>query len=199
MEVQRVDAGLWRWTAPHPEWKPQDDWDRDVGCIYWEASDAVVLVDPLVPDEPSDRERFLTCLDKDVERVGLPVSVLLTCEWHMRSSAELAERFGTTVTTPLAASDLPGGIRAVPAPVAEEVVYWLPEARTVVPGDTLLGWTDGLTLCPESWLKSRGGLEQLRIDLAPLLELPVERVLTTHGPPVLTGGREALAQALGAA
>ena len=32
--------------------------------------------------------------------------------------------------------------------------------------------------------------------LAPLLDLPVERVLTSHGDPVLSGGREALARVL---
>ena len=32
--------------------------------------------------------------------------------------------------------------------------------------------------------------------LAPLLELPVERILTFHGEPVLSGGREALARVL---
>jgi hypothetical protein len=32
--------------------------------------------------------------------------------------------------------------------------------------------------------------------LTPLLELPVEQVLVSHGEPVLTGGREALAGVL---
>lgn len=199
MEVQRVDEGLWRWAAPHPEWKPGVDWEQDVGCVYWEAPDAVVLVDPLVPGEPSDREHFLASLDEDVERAGRPVAILLTCAWHARSSAALAERFDTWVMMPFAAVELPRGVEAVVARVAEEVVFWLPGARTVVPGDTLLGVNDGLQLCPESWLESRGSHADLRDELAPLLELPVERILTTHGSPVLEGGREALAQALGAA
>jgi hypothetical protein len=37
---------------------------------------------------------------------------------------------------------------------------------------------------------------QLRTALQPLLELPVEMVLVSHGEPVLSGGREALVQAL---
>ena len=125
MDVARIDEGLWRWTAPHPEWKPQDDWDRDVGCVYWEADDAVVLIDPLVPDEPADREHFLASLDRDVERSARPVSVLLTCEWHERSATELAARYDGRVVKPYAAQDLPGGIGAIEARVAEEVVYWL--------------------------------------------------------------------------
>ena len=87
--MQRIEDGLWRWTAPHPDWKEGDDWDRDVGCVYWEAEDAVVLVDPLVPADDAERARFLEALDRDVARVGLPVAILLTCEWHGRSQAEL--------------------------------------------------------------------------------------------------------------
>ena len=199
MEAAQIADGLWRWTAPHPEWKASDDWGQDVGCVYWEADDAVVLIDPLVPQKPADRNHFLESLDKDVDRAGRPVTVLLTCEWHGRSSAELAGRYDGRVLLPSVGQRLPGGMAAIEASVADEVVYWLPGPRTAVPGDTLLGADDGLVLCPESWLQERGGLAQLRRDLAPLLELPVERVLTSHGPPVLADGHAALAQALGAA
>ena len=197
MEVQRIDEGLWRWTAPHPDWTEGADWDRDVGCVYWEADDAVVLVDPLVPSEEADRRRFLQALDRDVERVGRPVSILLTCEWHARSQAELAERYGATVVD-AGGGELPGAARAIVAEAAEEVVYWLPGASAVVPGDTLIGTYDGVTLCPASWLDDRGSLDDLARDLAPLLELPVERVLTSHGLPALVDGRHALAHALAA-
>jgi hypothetical protein len=196
VEVQRVEDGLWHWTAPHPEWKPGDDWERDVGCVYWEAGDAVVLVDPLVPTGDADRARFLEALDRDVERVALPVAILLTCEWHGRSQAELAERYDARVFTPPTAERLPGDATALDVP--EEVVYWLPEARALVPGDTLLGTPDGLTLCPASWFDDRGSIDELARNLAPLLDLPVERVLTTHGPPVLADGHAALARALSA-
>jgi hypothetical protein len=53
-------------------------------------------------------------------------------------------------------------------------------------------------LCPESWLPSGVGHAELRTALAPLLELPVERVLVSHGVPVLGGGHAALAKALAA-
>ena len=198
MEVERIDEGLWRWTAPHPEWKEGDDWDRDVACVYWEAADAVVLVDPLVPADAGDRARFLEALDRDVARAGTPVVILLTCEWHGRSQAELASRYGARVVVPPDVGSLPGGAAAIDAPVAEEVVYWLPEVRTIVPGDVLITSDAGaLRLCPASWLQGSGGLRQLKTDLQPLLALPVERVLTSHGPPLLSGGVAALQRALG--
>ncbi len=192
--MTRIEDGLWRWTTAHPEWSPGADWDREVGCVYWETAEAVVLVDPLVPVDDPARDRFLETLDRDVERLALPVVVLLTCVWHRRSSEELARRYGGDV---LGDGDpLPGGASAVAAPAADEVVFWLPGPRTVVPGDVLLGTDDGLSLCPESWLQSRGGIARLVDDLVPLLDLPVERVLTSHGSPVLTDGRDALARAL---
>ena len=62
MQVDRISDGLWRWTAPHPDWhddpaSPYGGWDRDVACIYHEAPDGIVLIDPLVPSG-EDGERL---------------------------------------------------------------------------------------------------------------------------------------------
>jgi glyoxylase-like metal-dependent hydrolase (beta-lactamase superfamily II) len=80
-------------------------------------------------------------------------------------------------------------------------MVWLEEPRALVPGDRLLGdGRGGLRLCPESWLRylpGPPGLDDLRAALRPLLELPVERVLPSHGDPVLKDGREAIRAALG--
>jgi hypothetical protein len=40
------------------------------------------------------------------------------------------------------------------------------------------------------------GRDGLRAALRPLLELPVESVLVSHGEPVLENGRDAIARAL---
>ena len=199
MEVRRIDEGLWRWTTPHPDWTPADDWPREVGCVYWEAPDAVVLVDPLIPSGPDERERFLHHLDRDVERVGRPVAILLTCAWHGRSADELAERYGGSLTARPAPGDpLPAGVRAVDTgPAIDESVLVLGGAGAVVPGDTLLGdWRGGVTMCPESWL---GGATHadLGAALRALLDERVEHVLTSHGEPALGNGRDALRHALG--
>ncbi len=82
MDVQQLAPGLWRWTAYHPDWTPEeggvDGWDPEVGCIYCETADGIVLVDPLVPAEPENAERFWSALDRDVGRVGGAPRVLLT-------------------------------------------------------------------------------------------------------------------------
>jgi hypothetical protein len=85
---------------------------------------------------------------------------------------------------------------------ARETEYWLPAFGALVVGDRVIGGGQGgLRLCPGSWL--RGGRRPVSIaelvdGLRPLLELPIELVLVSHGEPVLTGGREALERALGA-
>ncbi len=60
----RSRPGLWRWTAYHEEWK------EDVGCVYVETEDGVVLIDPLVP--PTDTAKFWKALDRDVKRAKGP-------------------------------------------------------------------------------------------------------------------------------
>ena len=193
MDVRELAAGLWRWTAPHPDWESEPepespaDWPRNVGCVYYEAPDAVVLIDPLVPPE---RDTFLEALDRDVGRVGLPVAILLTVSWHERSAAELAARYGAGLETP-------SGVVELRVECAKEALYWLPDHRTLIAGDVLIGDGDrGIRVCPASWLPDETSAANVRSELRPLLDLPVERVLVSHWEPVLADGHAALAAAL---
>jgi glyoxylase-like metal-dependent hydrolase (beta-lactamase superfamily II) len=219
MDVTELVPGLWRWTAPHPDWSPESDeggegWARDVGCLYLEAPDTVVLFDPLAPADDAERDRFWRALDRDVEGLG-PPHVLLTVFWHTRSAQEILDRYeGARVwahesamkkvgervryTDTFALGDpLPGGVVALDALRAEEVMYWLPEQRALVTGDVILGARDGgVRVCPDSWLPKEADPAKFRAALRQALDLPVEHVLVSHGEPVLGGGREALARAL---
>jgi hypothetical protein len=187
MQVRELARGLWYWTGRHPGWTPADGgpdgWDQEVGCYYYEGPDAVCLFDPLVPME--DRHRFFEALDRDVERAGQPVRVLLTSDSHRRSAAELADRYGGTI------GELPGGVDVLAA--WDEALYWLPEHRALVCGDVILGRAHGLEV-PEAWVGE--AYEAVVAELRPLLDLPVDRVLVTHGEPVLEDGLEALERAL---
>ena len=77
MDVAEIAPRLWRWTGRHEEW------EEDVGSIYYETEDGVVLVDPIVP--PEDEATFFGQLDKEVH--GQQVHVLVTVFWHTRSAS----------------------------------------------------------------------------------------------------------------
>ncbi|HEX7145730.1 MAG TPA: hypothetical protein VF225_10530 [Gaiellaceae bacterium] len=190
-----ITPGLRRWTAFH------DHWEEDVGSLAVQTSDGLVLIDPI--DPPNE--------------VAAADHVLITVYWHGRSTGTLgAKRVwasarserplksrGIAVTDPFRAGNaLPGGIRAFQTARSAEVVYWLPDQRAVVVGDVLLGagakprpTSDPLRLCPQRWL-GKETHDDLRSTLRPLLDLPVERVLVSHGEPILSGGKQALAAAL---
>jgi glyoxylase-like metal-dependent hydrolase (beta-lactamase superfamily II) len=188
MDVEQLRPGLWRWTAPHPEWKDGDDWGQEVGSAYYEAPGATVLFDPLVPPE---RERFLAALDRDVERRGLPVAILLTVPWHERSAAELTGRYAAT-------DAVPDGVEPFAVREADETIWWLPEHGALVVGDVLLGTADGrVRVCPDSWLPTGVTGPAVRERLRHVLDLPIELVLLAHGAPLRADGRAALELALG--
>lgn len=191
-----IAPGLRRWTARHEEW------DEQVGSLALETKDGLVLLDPTDPP-------------RGVRR---PQHVLLTVFWHARGAGEVRtehvwassrsvrrlQNRGVTVTDPLDGGEttLPGGVRAFATARDGELAYWLPRQRALVVGDVLLGagakpraTSDPLRLCPERWLGDATHAD-LRDSLRPLLDLPVQRVLVSHGEPVLRAGKRALAAAL---
>ena len=200
--LTELRPGLYRWTARHPDAEADPelgspaDWGPDVGSVAYAARDALVLVDPLVPAGRADLQEEL---DAVVRRHGKPVVILTTLQFHRRSRDELAARYGAS--TSRAKKALPEGVETIQIHGAGETMVWLPEHRALIPGDRLLGGDrGGLRVCPESWLRylpSKMNQAQLRKALRPLLDLPVEMVLVSHGDPVLSGGREALLGALG--
>ena len=196
--MREIAPGLHHWTAPHPNWTPDPepespaDWPEAVGSVLFEGPGAVVFIDPQVP------EALWPSLDELV--AGRPVVVLTTMRFHGRSRDAVVERYGGATVRHDA--PMPGGVEALPIAGFDETMYWLPEPRALVPGDRLIGDGDGgARLCPSSWLgyiEPAVGVDDLRVALAPLLELPVEHVLLSHGAPVVGGGRAALAHALAA-
>ncbi len=194
--MEELAPGLHRWTARHPAWEPgvepgsPDDWPPDVGCVVYRAPDELVLVDPLV-----DRWGPLDAL---VEGHGRPVIVLTTMRFHGRSRDEVAERYGAELRSHTEAP--PAGVRRLPIEGMDETMVYLEAPRALIPGDRLIGdGAGGLRPCPATWLRylpGPPGEAALRAALAPLLELPVESALVSHGEPVLRDGAAALRAAL---
>jgi hypothetical protein len=192
VEVLRLADGLWRWTAAHPNWENWPNHEREareVGCVYYEASDATVLVDPLVPTgEAGD---FFRHLDADVARRGLPVVILLTAEWHRRSADELAARYDARL-----GGALPEGVEEIAIEGADErqVAYYIrPHAALVACEIFSVDVHGELVVAPSPALKRP---HELEASLARIMELPIERLLVSHGEPVLEDAKSRMAEAL---
>jgi glyoxylase-like metal-dependent hydrolase (beta-lactamase superfamily II) len=201
---EELRPGLRTWTAYHEEW------EKHVRGFAIVESDRVVLIDPLLADDQWE--------GLEAMRGAASLDVLATIHYHARSAAAIRERHPDATIwayapdrdemeerTPVdrtfeAGKDLPGGLVALAAPPRPEVVLWDRVHAALFSGDALLGdgeEGDGLHLCPPSWLHDEDGLATLREGLAPVLDLPVELVLTAHGEMVLGDAPAALRRALG--
>jgi hypothetical protein len=198
-----VAPGLWRWTAPHPAWRPGMDrpggWEQEVASLaYAPSEDQLILVDPLVEHwEPLDELA-----------AGRRVSVLLTAPWHARSAAEAMQRYGAPLyahergserLAPLAVTSFAEApwadaveVRTLGGVDDGEVLLWLPRVRAVVSAEALTGSPEGLKIAESPALLSR---KELYESLRALLMLPVELVLPAHGAPVLRKGWDEISAA----
>jgi hypothetical protein len=203
--------GLWRWTARHPEWHP-GDFGAEVASWALHDGGGTILVDPLLPDD----EAFTAALDELIEG---DVTIVVTIPYHVRSTELLAARYSAEVhghrdVARRFHGDLafraiePGepfarGMtgHAIGSPPRKELPVHVPGLRALAFGDTVVGVEGALRV----WLQKplddkceRWYRERLVPTLEPLLELDVERVLVTHGAPVLRDGAAALREALAA-
>ena len=173
-------------------------WPREVGCVYAETPDAVVLIDPLVPEDRADLWRVL---DPHRERAArLPVRILLTCAWHRRSADEVAERYDGDVSSP--GETPPEGLEVAVFEDAEtrwrEAVLAFPNRGVVVFGDVIEGDGEGgLRMPPEWWPPQEERTGRIRNELRRVLDWPIDVVLVSHGEPVHDDPRPALERAFG--
>ena len=204
--TSELQAGLWHWQAVHPDWTPGNPADRGSRVSSYAIDDGsrrLLLLDPLAV--PREIAELVTERD---------TCVVLTCPWHERDTRSLVDEFGMTVFVPPpdegspdvawlgsrrrngqifeAGDRLPVGVTALPGKDVNDVVLWIESRRVLVLGDTVIE-REGELRIPEDWLSdgtSRGDLVEL---LRPLLDLPIELVLPTHGSPT---GRAALERVL---
>jgi hypothetical protein len=212
--MDELTEGLWRWTARHPEWHP-GRWGAEVACFALDAGDALLLVDPLVPDDD------VAVLDRLDRLARKPVAILITIPYHTRSAERLWMRYraqGCTIHghravanrlsdtsgfTPLEpGAAVVGGARAfaIGKPRRHEMPIHLPSHRALAFGDALVTIPGGEL---RIWhydrvddARARWYRERFAPTFEPLLELDLERVLVTHGEPILRDGSAALAAAL---
>ncbi|MBD0338085.1 MAG: MBL fold metallo-hydrolase [Thermoleophilia bacterium] len=194
--MREVQAGVWHWEAPHPDWKPGEDWGRAVSSYAIDDGERLLVFDPLAaPPELEELAR---------ER---ETAIVLTCPWHHRDGEELAPAWGAPLYRPpldegddnpfpaeefRAGGTLPVGVEAFPGLERNDLLLWVESRRALVAGDTLIDRGNGLEF-PVEWAREGSQPETIRESLLPLLDLPVELVLATHGGPF---DRAALERAL---
>ena len=219
--MQELRPGLWHWQAPHPDWRPSEPWNRNVSSYAVDDHERLLLFDPLdVPSEiealAAERETAIVLTapwhERDaqrlVERLGVPVFTPLpdTAQYLMDMYGLTAEQAGDGSpdlvwllrekkgeARPYSPCDrLPFGADVFPGHKANDTVLWVESQRAVISGDTLVDFGRGLEI-NERWLRRGVTREEIAEELRPLLELPVEHVLATHGGP---SDRAALERAL---
>src|SRR5205085_2123449 len=209
------------WQAPHPDWSASEPWGPEVSSYAIDDGARLLLFDPLsVPAEllelAAGRETAIVLTapwhERDaqslVERLGVPVYTPLpdTAEDLMRTYGITAEQAGDGSpdliwllrenkgeARPYSAGDgLTVGVEAFPGQKPNDAVLWIESHRAVIAGDTLADFGQGPQINPR-WLSADVTREQVVEGLRPLLALPVEHLLETHGGPY---DRAALERAL---
>src|SRR5215218_1368933 len=87
--MQKLTDGVWRWTARHPDWHP-GEFGAEVAAFAARADGALLLIDPLLPEDEDAAAGVLEVLDS---RVGDRVAILVSIPYHVRSSEELWRRY----------------------------------------------------------------------------------------------------------
>lgn len=219
--MRALRPGLWHWQGRHPGWEPSEPWDPNVSSYAIDDGARLLLFDPLaVPSEiealAAEREAAIVLTapwhERDsqhlVERLGVPVYTPLpdTAQYLMDTYGVTAEQAGDGSpdvvwllrehrgeARPFSAGDrLSFGADVFAGHKPNDTVLWLESERVVISGDTLVDFGSGLEI-NERWLRRGVTREDVAAPLRPLLDLPVEHVLATHGGP---NDRAALERAL---
>jgi glyoxylase-like metal-dependent hydrolase (beta-lactamase superfamily II) len=205
VEATAVTDSLTRWVAPHPAWRPNPEWPEEVAFATWESRNSYVFIDPLVRDDldPAPWELF----DRAISEAGTPAVVLLTAPWHERSVRAVAARYAAPIwihprgRARIAELDelstLPLGVEAIELGGVDEgqVAFHVVPEQTLLVAELFLGTADGLRVLPSPATRD---VAAFAASLDRLRDLPIERVLVAHGPPVLACGNEAIRDALDA-
>jgi glyoxylase-like metal-dependent hydrolase (beta-lactamase superfamily II) len=210
--MDELAPGLWHWQALHPDWEPSEPWDQNVSSYAVDDGERLLLFDPMAPPSEiealaASRETAIVLTapwherssESLVERLGVPVYTPApdSAQFLMETYGISAERAGDGSPDVVwllregkgeahvytAGDRLPGGIETFPGHKQNDIVLWIESKRAVVSGDTLVDFGQGLEI-NERWLElHRVTREHVVEGLRPLLDLPVERVLATHGGP----------------
>jgi hypothetical protein len=196
-ETLDVAPGLWIWRLSYPNWHEGAGWPEIVTSTCVESGGEVAVLDALAPSEGSPVWERLDA--------SPPTLAVVLKPDHVRDVDLFVRRYGCRAFGPWLfwrsnvpetelepiepGSELPGGLHALDDGRGRmETPLWLPQQRTIVFADGLIGGGDGLRI----WETPH--LDRARSVLRELLDLPFERVIVSHGDPL--HDRAAFEQAL---
>jgi glyoxylase-like metal-dependent hydrolase (beta-lactamase superfamily II) len=219
--VRELRPGLWHWESEYPEWTEGEPWHKVVSSYAIDDDERLLLFDLLaVPSEIEERATgresvvVLTAPwhERDAKSLVERLNATVLAP-RPDTQEDLMQKYGLTVEQAaggspdlawLLADDsiqkhlftagdrLPIGIEVFAGREHNDVVLWFEDRRAVIVGDSLADFGRGFEIRPE-WLRQGVTREEIAAGLRPLLERPVEVVLTAHSGPT---GRAALERAL---
>lgn len=225
--IDEVSKGLWTWACRHPEWHPGNFGAEVRSWAARGEGGVLLLLDPLLPDEGAGRDAVLKRLDAEVARkAAKAISIQVSIGYHARSSEELWDRYrdgdvpvtvhghaavgrrlGQGVARDFheieAGTELPGGVMPmrIGKPRRQETPLHVRSHDALLFGDAVVGTDEGVRVWAQGPVDGKvEAFYRARFNptLEPLIALGVERLLMTHGPPVLSGGARALAEGVAA-
>jgi glyoxylase-like metal-dependent hydrolase (beta-lactamase superfamily II) len=193
LEIEPVVPGIFLWRYHDPAIK------TDLFSTGLQTDSGTFLIDPasLAPDAMTQLSRV--------------AGIVVTNENHVRAAAKFAERFHAPIYAgAMTAAALPNatpidlenpfapGLTAIPvdgAAAGEIVIHWDAESGTMVMGDALINFEPyGFTFLPSKYCSN---FKVMRASLMKLLDYSFERMLFSHGEPILSHARERLERLLG--
>ena len=215
--MDEIAPGIFRWTAPHPTWRPTVE---EVVSFAIVDRGVLAIVDPQLPAASDGRRvAVLRKLDELVAGVAR-LELLITLPYHTRSSETLYERYWSRLPTrihghsgvkarltrhapmtviptgaPGSAAEIADGTAlafTIGRPRRSESPLLFPQLRAVAFGDAVVGTADGLRFWNQNGASADWYRDVFAPTLRPLLKHDIDHVLVTHGQCAVGEGRRAL-------
>ena len=204
--LRHLCGDAYYWTERHG--KPQTTYDWNSCAIRIDGADVLALVDPLPLTDGEIRQ---------IEEIGMPTHILLTCNWHLREGEIYRQRWGCKIyLNALGLSEaettidgtFKGGDRLWDAVEVIHIphVGWMEETAFLVKqekgllivGDAVCGGRADIGV-PEgeigiftNQLESILDRRKARDSLMELMEYPFDAICFAHGTPIRHQAKAAL-------
>ncbi len=204
--LQHLYGDVYYWTERHGN--PQTTYDWNSYAIRIEQSNVLALVDPLPLTDAEIRQ---------IEEIGTPTHILLTCNWHLREGEIYRKRWGckiflnalglseaeTTIDGTFEGGDrLWDAVRVIHIPHVgweEETGFLVEQAQgLLIVGDVIcggradIGVPDGKIGIFTNQLEAISDRRKARDSLMGLMEYPFDAICFAHGTPIRHQAKAAL-------